>query len=432
METICTLPPLFEHDQMLFKPSRGQVPKYCCCSHLTHLVFKANCLLVPYVTVSPNRAHLGRLWNSRFKLSLTIWKYLSPQLDSQHSLSQSPFMISEHHEHHVPALPIFPAHHGSTNTTNRLHRSRVRSRPRRATRVSPSFAPSRFHAELTFARSFRFDAEPEPDFSDSDPENDDEALRAFNQEVLEDAQDEEMDEGVSDEESDLVAITNDAVDLLKQHNAAETDQQPESGESDVVDDAPQPEPEDGAMADEEDEVAPASPVRPTRTPTKKAAKSPVKKPAKPSTNPSTKATPKATTTTPAKSPAKAPARRTRKPKKELPDEKPTRISDRVSKPRARAAAQTNARPKPAAGSRKKTTTKAAPKPKTSGQEWEIESVVGSMIDQTHQHFYEVKWKNFSSKENTWEPKVNLANCQAAIRAFEDGKVKGKGGKRKSS
>ncbi|KAI9171857.1 Testis-specific chromodomain Y 1 [Paramyrothecium foliicola] len=53
------------------------------------------------------------------------------------------------------------------------------------------------------------------------------------------------------------------------------------------------------------------------------------------------------------------------------------------------------------------------------KEWEIERIVDSYIDSdTCEHFYQVKWKGFSAKENTWEPKVNLTHCPAILRAYE--------------
>ncbi|KJZ77541.1 hypothetical protein HIM_03265 [Hirsutella minnesotensis 3608] len=55
-----------------------------------------------------------------------------------------------------------------------------------------------------------------------------------------------------------------------------------------------------------------------------------------------------------------------------------------------------------------------------GKEWEIERIVDSRIDAAtlEQHFYLVKWKGWAEKHNTWEPKKNLANCSAAIVAYE--------------
>lgn len=296
---------------------------------------------------------------------------------------------------------------------------------------------------LTLTRSFSFDAEPEPDFSDSDPENDDSGVRAFNQEVLADAQAEVMDEAGLEVGSQGLAGTNDAVELLEKLEKeslelCEPEIEPGSsvvehnGPAVEPDSALEPDPEDGAMADDEDEVAPESPVQPVEEPVKSTTKSPAKKPAKVGAKTSPKSPTKPTIKATTKATTKVPAKRGRKPKKQLPPEKPTRISNRVSKPPRRTAAQTTTEPKPVAtkqtGARKKVASKASDNRRTSSKEWEIEAIVGSMIDETHEHFYEVKWKGFSSKENTWEPKINLANCQAAIRKFEDGG--NKRGKRK--
>ena len=58
-------------------------------------------------------------------------------------------------------------------------------------------------------------------------------------------------------------------------------------------------------------------------------------------------------------------------------------------------------------------------PRACNQEWEVEAIMGSRIcADTHRHFYEVKWKGFSHKENTWEPKSNLGKCQQAIAELE--------------
>ncbi|CAI6080619.1 unnamed protein product [Clonostachys chloroleuca] len=62
----------------------------------------------------------------------------------------------------------------------------------------------------------------------------------------------------------------------------------------------------------------------------------------------------------------------------------------------------------------------------SGQQWEVESIVDSQIDaDTMEHFYKVKWKGYSSKENTWEPKSNLVGCQDALKEYERQKKKKK-------
>jgi hypothetical protein len=57
--------------------------------------------------------------------------------------------------------------------------------------------------------------------------------------------------------------------------------------------------------------------------------------------------------------------------------------------------------------------------KASKQEWEVEQIVDSMIDEeTMEHFFRVKWKGYSSKDNTWEPKKNLVNCKDLLEAYE--------------
>lgn len=72
---------------------------------------------------------------------------------------------------------------------------------------------------------------------------------------------------------------------------------------------------------------------------------------------------------------------------------------------------------------KETKTKMKAKMKTkianAKEVWEVEEVVGSLIEaDTYIHYYEVKWKGYSSKENTWGPKKNLQTCQEAIERFE--------------
>ncbi|KAM0338223.1 hypothetical protein ACHAPQ_002458 [Fusarium lateritium] len=55
----------------------------------------------------------------------------------------------------------------------------------------------------------------------------------------------------------------------------------------------------------------------------------------------------------------------------------------------------------------------------SDTEWEVEEIVESQIDAvTNEHFYLVKWKNYSSDQNTWEPRKNLGNCSRLVKEFE--------------
>lgn len=62
----------------------------------------------------------------------------------------------------------------------------------------------------------------------------------------------------------------------------------------------------------------------------------------------------------------------------------------------------------------KNTTDNEPEP-----EWEVEKVLDSGIDRpTGVHLYLVKWKGFSIKESTWEPRKNLANCLKLIQEYE--------------
>ncbi|CAG9986953.1 unnamed protein product [Clonostachys byssicola] len=76
--------------------------------------------------------------------------------------------------------------------------------------------------------------------------------------------------------------------------------------------------------------------------------------------------------------------------------------------------------------RKKVQAGAKQETKKSGQQWEVESIVDSQIDaDTMEHFYKVKWKGYSTKENTWEPKSNLVGCQDALKEYERLKKKKK-------
>jgi hypothetical protein len=59
------------------------------------------------------------------------------------------------------------------------------------------------------------------------------------------------------------------------------------------------------------------------------------------------------------------------------------------------------------------------KAKGGRKEWEVEKIVDSRIEEeTLEHYFRVKWKGFSDKDNTWEPKKNLANCRGLVEAYE--------------
>jgi len=49
--------------------------------------------------------------------------------------------------------------------------------------------------------------------------------------------------------------------------------------------------------------------------------------------------------------------------------------------------------------------------------FEVEAIVGKRIQQGILE-YQVKWKDYSEAENTWEPAVNLMDCTDLIREFE--------------
>ncbi|KAJ3473726.1 hypothetical protein NLG97_g10163 [Lecanicillium saksenae] len=54
-----------------------------------------------------------------------------------------------------------------------------------------------------------------------------------------------------------------------------------------------------------------------------------------------------------------------------------------------------------------------------GNLWEVERIVGARIEaDTYIHWYQVKWKSWSAKHNTWEPKKNLGSCLDLIEDFE--------------
>lgn len=59
--------------------------------------------------------------------------------------------------------------------------------------------------------------------------------------------------------------------------------------------------------------------------------------------------------------------------------------------------------------------------------FEVERIV-DRIAKGGKTVYCIKWLNYPSKENTWEPAENLAGCQDLVRAFDArADKKGKGG-----
>ena len=52
--------------------------------------------------------------------------------------------------------------------------------------------------------------------------------------------------------------------------------------------------------------------------------------------------------------------------------------------------------------------------------YEVEKIVNKRINKYGLEEYEVKWKGYSSLENTWEPKKNLKNLFNLIKEYENG------------
>lgn len=58
----------------------------------------------------------------------------------------------------------------------------------------------------------------------------------------------------------------------------------------------------------------------------------------------------------------------------------------------------------------------------SKKEYEVDKIIDETIEAgTRRHYYLVRWKGYTSKDDTWEPRLNLIHCQAAIQAFEKSK-----------
>ncbi|KAL7945104.1 hypothetical protein V8C42DRAFT_324578 [Trichoderma barbatum] len=92
---------------------------------------------------------------------------------------------------------------------------------------------------------------------------------------------------------------------------------------------------------------------------------------------------------------------------------------KVGRPAKAATAQRRGRPAKKATESKARETKATANAREKRNEWEVEKIVDSRIEEeTLQHFFRVKWKGFSDKDNTWEPKKNLANCKSLVEAYE--------------
>jgi hypothetical protein len=58
-------------------------------------------------------------------------------------------------------------------------------------------------------------------------------------------------------------------------------------------------------------------------------------------------------------------------------------------------------------------------PSSKKEDYDVEKIVSKRIDKQGRTLYLIKWKGYSSSENTWEPKSHVANCQDMIEEFED-------------
>jgi hypothetical protein len=59
--------------------------------------------------------------------------------------------------------------------------------------------------------------------------------------------------------------------------------------------------------------------------------------------------------------------------------------------------------------------------RTLKQSYEVEAIEGKKTIKG-QTLYNVKWKHFSQKDNTWEPKQNLSNVINLVNSFDSMKI----------
>lgn len=84
-------------------------------------------------------------------------------------------------------------------------------------------------------------------------------------------------------------------------------------------------------------------------------------------------------------------------------------SGKVTKKRGRPPMKAGSKtPKKAASGKKR-----GRKPK----EWEVEEIVAVRTTETGAEEFLVKWRGYSTEENTWEPADNVANCHEEIARF---------------
>ena len=56
-------------------------------------------------------------------------------------------------------------------------------------------------------------------------------------------------------------------------------------------------------------------------------------------------------------------------------------------------------------------------------EWEVEEVKDERQGKEGTSHFLIKWKDWPTEYNTWEPEENMANAQGAIRAFRKQRAK---------
>ncbi|CAF0976436.1 unnamed protein product [Adineta ricciae] len=57
-------------------------------------------------------------------------------------------------------------------------------------------------------------------------------------------------------------------------------------------------------------------------------------------------------------------------------------------------------------------------PSSKQADYDVEKILSKRTNNKGQVYYLIKWKGYSSKDNTWEPETNVDNCQNLIQEFE--------------
>jgi len=64
-------------------------------------------------------------------------------------------------------------------------------------------------------------------------------------------------------------------------------------------------------------------------------------------------------------------------------------------------------------------------PSSKTNDYAVEKILEKRISGNGRPVYLVKWKGYSSSDNTWEPESHVANCQDLVKAFEAEEAKKK-------